>query len=78
MVIFLYFYYLSFRISEFLKKNRIRHITRFLYHTASNDQARRHYVQTIKEKLRKLTTGDIHTKVCRLLLSFRATPHTET
>ncbi|KAM7306949.1 uncharacterized protein ISCGN_010591 [Ixodes scapularis] len=44
------------------------------YHPASNGAAER-AVQTIKQKLKKAGSGDLHTQTARLLLSYRTTPH---
>lgn len=60
-----------------MKEKSNGHIIVSRYHPASAGQPKR-CAQEIKEKLLKLTTRDIHTKVCRLLLHLRTTPCTGT
>ena len=62
---------------KFCLRNRIRHVPTAPYHPASNGQAER-VVRTFKESMKKLSKGDIETKVNRLLFKYRMTPHTST
>ena len=59
-------------MEQFLRKNGIKHILTAPYHPSSNGQAER-TVETVKNMLRKLTKGDINTRVNRLLLTLRTT-----
>ena len=62
---------------KFSLRNGIRHVPTAPYHPASNGQAER-VVRTFKESMKKLSKGDIETKVNRLLFKYRMTPHTST
>ena len=57
----------------FLKANGIRHVTSAPYHPASNGLAERS-VQIIKRGLKKVTEGDIHSRLSKILFSYRITP----
>ena len=61
----------------FLKKNGIKHVYSAPYHPASNGQAER-MVRTFKESMKTLKTGDIQTKLDRLLYKYRIMPHSTT
>ena len=61
----------------FLKKNGIRHIRTAPYHPSSNGQAER-MVRMFKESMKTLQSGDVETKLNRLLFRYRITPHTTT
>ena len=67
----------SSEFQEFMTKNGIRHIRTAPYHPASNGLAER-AVQTLKEGLRKLSSGDLETRLLRFLFQYRITPHTTT
>lgn len=66
--------FVSEEFKTFLRKNGIRQVLVPPYHPASNGAAER-AVQTIKQKLKKAGSGDLHTQIARLLLSYRTTPH---
>ena len=67
----------SNEFQDFLVKNGICNIKTALYHPASNGLAER-AVQTLKEGLKKLTSGCLETKLSRFLFQYRVTPHTTT
>ena len=69
--------FIAEEFEQFCLKNGIRHVPTAPYHPSSNGQAER-VVRTFKEAMRKLKTGDIETKVNRLLFKYRMTPHTST
>lgn len=63
----------------FLDSNGITHKFSAPYHPATNGQAER-YVQTIKRGLRIAMNepGDLNSKLCRLLMTYRKTPNSST
>ena len=67
----------SSEFQQFMKVNGIKHTFSAPYHPSSSGQAVRS-VQTFKEATRKITDGDIGTRVCRMILHYRTTPHTTT
>ena len=67
----------SNEFQEFMTKNGIHHIRTVPYHPASNGLAER-AVQTLKEGLKKLSSGDLETRLFRFLFQYRITPHTTT
>ncbi|XP_064477638.1 uncharacterized protein K02A2.6-like [Ornithodoros turicata] len=66
--------FVSAKYTEFLKRNGVRKVLIPPYHPASNGAAER-VVQTIKNKLKKASTGDFKTQLSRALFSYRTTPH---
>lgn len=58
----------------FLKKNGVKRMLVPPCHPASNGAAER-AVQTMKVKLQKVGTGDLHAQIARILLTYRSTPH---
>lgn len=66
--------FVSEEFKAFLRRNGVRQVLVPPYHPASNGAAER-AVQTIKQKLKKAGSGDLHTQIARLLLSYRTTPH---
>ena len=67
----------SSEFEEFMKRNGIKHIKVAPYHPASNGLAER-AVQVFKEGFEKMGEGSIQTKISRLLLRYRTTPHSMT
>ena len=63
--------------TEFLERNRVRHILTAPYHPASNGQAE-NAMRVFNESMKTLLSGDIETKLSRLLFSYRITPHSVT
>lgn len=63
----------------FLKNNGIAHKCGAPYHPATNGQVER-YVQMVKQKLKCLEEekGDIHLKVCQILMDYRRLVHPAT
>ena len=64
-------------LKQFMKRNGVKQVYSAPYHPASNGQAER-MVRVFKESLKTLTTGDIQTKLDRLLYKYRITPHSST
>ena len=62
---------------EFMKKNGVKQVYSAPYHPASNGQAER-MVRTFKEAMKTLKTGDLQTKLDRLLYKYRIMPHSTT
>ena len=69
--------FVSAEFQAFLKSNGIYHVTSAPYHPASNGLAER-AVQIIKQGLKKETKGDIHTRLAKVLFSYRITPQNTT
>lgn len=67
----------SSEFADFLKKNGVKHVRTAPYHPASNGLAER-AVQTVKDALRKMSSGSMETKLARFLFHYRNTPHTTT
>lgn len=62
---------------ECLKGNGIQHKFCAPFHPATNGAAER-AVQVRKQGLRKQTEGSLQTKLSRVLMAYRSTPHTST
>ena len=67
----------SIQFREFSKQNGIRHIRSAPYHPESNGLAER-AVQIFKSSIKKMTTGDLETNVCKFLFQYRITPQSTT
>ena len=67
----------SAEFKEFTDRNGIQHLTSAPYHPSSNGLAER-AVQTFKSAMKKMTSGDIDTRLARFLFQYRITPHTAT
>ena len=65
--------FVSTEFEAFLKSNGIRHVMSTPYHPVSNGLAERS-VQIIKRGLRKVTGGDIHTRLAKVLFNYRISP----
>jgi len=59
---------------SFATNNGIRHVMVAPYHASSNGQAER-MVQTTKDALRRIVSGDWQLRLARILLSPHVTPH---
>ncbi|KAL5505800.1 hypothetical protein EMCRGX_G007305 [Ephydatia muelleri] len=62
---------------DFLKNNCVTHIRSAPYHPSSNGMAER-AVQTVKQGVKKMTTGTLRDKLARFLFQYRITPQTTT
>ena len=69
--------FVSDQFKSFLSQNGIKHITSAPYHQSSNGLAER-AVQILKTGLRKNTSGSLQTRIARILLAYRSTPHSTT
>ena len=69
--------FVSTEFKEFLFKNGIRHTTTPPYHPKSNGQVER-AVQTVKRALKKSSSDNLETQLCRFLFKYRITPHATT
>ena len=67
----------SDEFQQFTCRNGIRHVTSTSYHPASNGSAVR-AVQTFKDGIRKITKGDIATRLAQFLFHYRMAPHSTT
>ena len=67
----------SDEFNVFLKRNGVKHLYSAPYHPSSNGQAER-TVRTFKESLKSMKEGNIDTKLCRFLFTYRITPQTTT
>ncbi|XP_064477777.1 uncharacterized protein K02A2.6-like [Ornithodoros turicata] len=66
--------FVSGAYADFLNRNGVRRLLFPPYHPASNGAAER-VVQTLKNKLKKTSTGDYKTQLARALFSYRTTAH---
>lgn len=64
----------STEFQSFLERNGIRHVKTAPYHPSSNGQAER-MVQTVKNALRRIVTGDWSLRLAGFLLSQHVTPN---
>ena len=62
---------------QFVQLNGIKHITTAPYHPASSGLAER-VVQTLKNGLKKMTTGTLDDRLACFLFQYRLTPHSIT
>ena len=62
----------SQEFQTFLRQNGIQHVRMSAYHPSSNGLAER-YVQTVKQGLRKITSGSMESRVARLLSRYSDT-----
>ena len=69
--------FVSAEFSAFALANRIKHITSAPYHPSTNVLAER-AVQIVKKGSKKVTEGTIQTRLARVLMAYRLTPHTTT
>ena len=67
----------SGEFAEFMRRNGIRHIRPSLYHPSSNGLAE-HAKETLKEGLKRCTSGTLNTRLSRLLFSDRIKLHSST
>ena len=65
--------FVSREFEQFLKNNGIYHTTAAPYHPASNGLAER-AVQTVKKGLKKEKSGNITSRLSKVLLAYRTTP----
>lgn len=67
----------SSQFKSFMETNGIRHILVAPYHPSSNGQAER-MVQTTKDSLKRIISGDWKLRLAQFLLSSHVTPHCST
>ena len=67
----------SAEFKEFTDRSGIQHLTSAPYHPSSKGLAER-AIQTFKSAMKKMTSGDIDTRLARFLFQYRITPHTAT
>ncbi len=66
------------RLKHFSKvANGIKHLTSAPYHPVSNGLAE-HAVQIVKKGLKKITHGNMHTRLAQVLLTYHLTPQSTT
>ena len=69
--------FVSSEFKQYLCKNGVRHTTSAPYHPASNGLAER-AVQIIKRGLKQVTEGTMHTRLAKVLFTYRMTPQSTT
>lgn len=69
--------FVSAEIETFFKNNGIKHLTSAPYHPASNGLAER-AVQIIKKGLKKISKGNMRTRLAQVLLTYYLTPQSST
>ena len=69
--------FVSDEFEHFLSKNGIKHHTSAPYHPASNGLAER-AVQIVKRGLKKVTSGDITSRLAKVLFTYRMAPQATT
>ena len=67
----------SQEFQTFVKQNGIQHVRTAAYHPSSNGLAE-HYVQIVKDGLKKITLGSVASRLARLLSHYRVTPQSTT
>ena len=66
--------FVSSEFKQFLRKNGVRHTTSAAYHPASNGLAER----AVQRGLKKFTEGTMHTRLAKVLFTYRMTPQSTT
>ncbi len=69
--------FVSEDFETFLVTNGTKHITSAPYHPSTNGLAER-AVQTVKKGLKKSKEGSLSSRLAKLLISYRAAPHSTT
>ena len=64
--------FVSTEFEDFLARNGIRHLTSAPYHPQSNGLAEQ-AVQSIKNGLKKVTTGNVRVRLAKILFVYRLT-----
>lgn len=67
----------SHEFEEFCRQNGIKHARSSPFHPSSNGAAER-AVQTVKNGVKKMQGGDLHTRLSRFLLTYNSTPQSTT
>ena len=69
--------FVSADFQYFLTMNGIKHITSAPYHPSTNGLTER-AIQIVKKGLKKVTEGSIRSRIAKVLLAYRTTPHSTT
>ena len=69
--------FVSAEFQHFLTMNGIKHITSAPYHPSTNGLEER-AVQIVKKGLKNATEGSIRSRIAKVLLTYRTTPHSTT
>ena len=69
--------FVSEEFESFLQANAVKHVTSAPYHPSTNGLAER-AVQILKKGLKKVTDGTIHSRLAKVLMSYRITPQSTT
>ena len=69
--------FVSEEFETYLTRNGVKHITSAPYHPSTNGLTER-TVQVVKKGLKKKKEGSMISKLARVLMAYRTTPHSTT